>query len=176
MSTDEIYNKVTEWAGEFDTDFAAHLTADPEYSKKIFSIGRGGKKPRKDFATLTEVKPFISFFFDDYFKITDEIPDNFDKSDVKAALEGFAETYDYSDDMNTWFSKIGSIGEKLGYTTDMKAYKADPSAYKGNVGDISMFIRVAVTGRLNSPDLYTVMQIIGKDRTLARVNRMAETL
>ena len=176
MTTDEIYNKVTEWANEFDPDFGVHLTADAEYSKKIFAIGRGGKKPRKDFATLAEVKPFIGFFFDDYFKVTDAIPENFDRADVKAALEGFCETYDYADDMNTWFEKIGKIGEKLGYTTDMKAYKADPTAYKGNVGDISMFIRVAVTGRMNSPDLYTVMQIIGKDRTLARVKAMINSL
>lgn len=176
MTTDEIYNKVSEWANEFDPDFGAHLTADAEYSKKIFAIGRGGKKPRKDFATLAEVKPFIGFFFDDYFKVTDAIPENFDRADVKAALEGFCETYDYADDMNTWFEKIGKIGEKLGYTTDMKAYKADPTAYKGNVGDISMFIRVAVTGRMNSPDLYTVMQIIGKDRTLARVKAMINSL
>ena len=176
MTTDAIYAKVTEWANEFDPDFGAHLTADAEYAKKIFSIGRGGKKPRKDFATLTEVKPFIGFFFDDYFKVTDEYPDHFDRADIKAALEGFCDTYDYADDMNTWFEKIGKIGEKLGYTTDMKAYKADPTAYKGNVGDISMFIRVAVTGRMNSPDLYTVMQIIGRDRTLARVKAMINSL
>ena len=176
MTTDEIYSKVADWAGEFDPDFAVHLTADSEYSKKIFAIGRGGKKPRKDFATLAEVKPFIGFFFDDYFKVTDEYPENFDKADIRTALEGFLGTYDKSDDMNTWFEKIQKIGESLGYTPDMKAYKADPTAFKGNVGDISMFIRVAVTGRINSPDLYTVMQIIGEDRVRARINKMLESL
>ena len=176
MTTDEIYSKVTDWAEEFDPDFAAHLTADSDYSKKIFAIGRGGKKPRKDFATLAEVKPFVSFFFDDYFTVTDEYPAAFPKSDIRAALEGFDATYDCADDMNTWFEKIGKVGESLGYTSDMKAYKADPSAYKGNVGDISMFIRVAVTGRMNSPDLYTVMQIIGEDRVRARIRKMAESL
>lgn len=176
MSTDEIYAKVVEWAEEFDPDFAAHLTADPEYSKKIFAIGRGGKKPRKDFATLAEVKPFIGFFFDDYFKVTDEYPENFDKADIRAALEGFAAGYDHSADMNGWFEKIQKVGESIGYTADMKAYKADPSAFRGNVGDISMFIRVAVTGRMNSPDLYTVMQIIGEERTRARISAMLATL
>lgn len=176
MTTDGIYSKVVEWAEEFDADFAAHLTADPDYSKKIFAIGRGGKKPRKDFATLADVKPFISFFFDDYFEVTDAYPDKFDTADIRAALAGFLDTYDYADDMNTWFEKIQKVGETIGYTPDMKAYKADPSAFKGNVGDISMFIRVAVTGRMNSPDLYTVMQIIGDDRTRARINSMIEAL
>lgn len=176
MTTEEIYSKVAEWAEEFDPDFAAHLTADPDYSKKIFSIGRGGKKPRKDFATLADVKPFVSFFFDDYFAVTDAYPEKFDKADIRAALSGFLDSYDHSDDMNTWFEKIQKVGEALGYTPDMKAYKADPSAFKGNVGDISMFIRVAVTGRMNSPDLYTVMQIIGEDRTRARINGMIEAL
>lgn len=176
MTTEEIYSKVAEWAEEFDPDFAAHLTAAPDYSKKIFSIGRGGKKPRKDFATLADVKPFVSFFFDDYFEVTDAYPDKFDTADIRAALSGFLDSYDHSDDMNTWFEKIQKVGETIGYTPDMKAYKADPSAFKGNVGDISMFIRVAVTGRMNSPDLYTVMQIIGEDRTRARINGMIEAL
>ena len=78
--------------------------------------------------------------------------------------------------MNTWFDKVKAIADELGYASDMKAYKADPAAFKGNVADISMFIRVAVTGKMNAPDLYTVMQIIGRDKTLARINSMIEKL
>lgn len=176
MTTEEIYSKVVEWAEEFDPDFAAHLTADSDYSKKIFSIGRGGKKPRKDFTTLADVKPFVSFFFDDYFAVTDEYPDKFPKDDIRAALDEFLASYDHSADTDAWFENIKRIGESIGYTSDMKAYKADPDAFRGNVGDISMFLRVAVTGRMNSPDLYTVMQIIGEGRVRARVDDMRKAL
>ena len=78
--------------------------------------------------------------------------------------------------MNTWFDKVKAIADELGYASDMKAYKADPAAFKGSVADISMFIRVAVTGKMNAPDLYTVMQIIGREKTLARINSMIEKL
>ena len=99
-----------------------------------------------------------------------------DKADIKATLAAFKETFDAADDMNTWFGKIQQIGESLGYTADMKAYKAAPENFKGNVGDISMFLRVAVTGKLNSPDMYAVMQILGKERTFARIDAMLAAL
>lgn len=176
MTVEEIYEKTTQWATEFDPAFAAHLTADPAYAKKIFAIGRGGKKPRKDFATLSEVKPFLGFFYDDYFQIEDAYDPKFDKEDIKATFRQFLASYDEADDSNAWFEKVQAIGASLGYTPNMKEYKANPDAFKGNVGDISMFLRVAVTGRLNSPDLYTVMQILGKDRVAARIEQMCRSL
>lgn len=176
MTAEQIYNYAAEWSAEFDPEWNALLTRDPEYSKKIFAIGRGGKKPRKDFATLTEIKPFIGFFFDELFKLEDSYDEKFDREDIKAALSKFRDTFDPADDMNTWFSKIQQIGESLGYTADMKAYKAAPNDYRGNVGDISMFIRLAVTGKLNSPDMYAVMQILGQDRINTRIDNMLKSL
>jgi len=176
MSVDDIYNKTVEWAKEFYPDFADKLTADVEYAKKIFAIGRGGKKPRKDFATLADIKPFIGFFYDDYFTIEEQYPSKYDVNDIKTVLESFTASYNASDDMNTWFGKIQQIGESLGYTADMKAYKASPDTYKGNVGDVSMFLRVAVTGKMNSPDMYAVMQILGEEKVKERILRMLESL
>ncbi len=176
MTADEIYDKTVDWAEEFDPDFAESLKENPEYAKKIFSIGRGGKKPRKDFATLAEIKPLIGFFYDKYFRIEDSYPEKFSRDDIKSALTGFRDTFDIADDMNTWFSKIQKIGEGLGYTSDMKAYKASPDSYKGNVSDISMFIRIAVTGKQSSPDMYAVMQILGADKVIERIDRMLESL
>ncbi len=176
MSADEIYSKVTDWAREFDPEFAALLEADPDYARRIFAIGRGGKKPRKDFATLADVKPFMGFFYDEYFTVQDEYPEKFDKADIKTVLTKFLETFDPADDMNTWFGKIQEIGSSLGYTPDMKAYKADPDAFKGNVGDVSMFIRIAITGKMNSPDMYAVMQILGKEKVAERINKIITTL
>ena len=171
MSADEIYDGVTAWAATYDKELYDHLTADPAYAKAIFAIGRGGKKPRKDFAVWTDVRPYLDFFYDDMFEIKDALPEDTDMADVKATIAAFKETYDPADDMNGWFDKVKAIASSLGYAADMKAYKADPAAFKGSVADISSFLRVAVTGKLNAPDLYTVMQLLGKDRTFARLDR-----
>ena len=176
MTADEIYDRAVDWALEFDPAFGQALAADPDYTKKIFAIGRGGKKPRKDLTTWNDVKPYMGFFYDPFFTIEDAYPENFAKEDIKATLTAFVETYDPADDMNTWFGKIQKIGEDLGYTADMKAYKADPTAFKGNVADISMFIRLSVAGKMNSPDMYAVMQILGADKVKARIASMLETL
>ena len=176
MSADDVTNKVTEWALEFDPAFGKLLSADREYTRKIFAIGRGGKKPRKDLTTWADAKGYMGFFFDEIFTLEDSYADNYDQKDIKSALSSFIDNFDINDDMNTWFEKIKALGEGLGYTSDMKAYKADPSAYKGNVADISMFIRLAVTGKLNSPDMYSVMQILGKERVIARIENMIATL
>ena len=176
MDAADVTEKVTVWAKEFDSAFGAALESDKAFAEKIFAIGRGGKKPRKDLATWADAKPYMGFFYDEFFAIEDKYPENFDVADIKVTLEKFAETYDENDDMNTWFDKVKAIADSLGFASDMKAYKATPEAFKGNVADISMFIRVAVTGKQNAPDLYTVMQIIGRDATLARIAKMIEAL
>lgn len=172
MTAEQVYDGLTGWAAEFDPEFAAELTRDPEYTKSILAIGRGGKKPRKDLAVWSDAKPYMGFFYDRYFAVTDSIPDSFSREDVNAVLAGFLDSYDEGDDMNVWFEKIKRIATALGYAADMKEYKADPQAFKGSVADVSMFIRVAVTGKMNSPDLYTVMHILGKERTEARLRAM----
>ena len=110
------------------------------------------------------------------FKVEDEYPAEFDKSDIIATLEKFLQAYDENDDMNAWFDKVKVIADSLGFSSDMKAYKQNPEAFKGSVADTSMFIRVAVTGKQNAPDLYTVMHIIGKEKTEERINKMINSL
>ena len=169
MTAEEVYEKLLAWATAFDADFGAVLSADREKALKILSIGRGGKKPRKDLATWVDAKPYMGFFYDKFFSMIDGYPEGFASEDIKTALEKFLETYDAADEMNVWFDKIKQIADSLGYASDMKAYKADPASYKGSVADISAFIRVAVTGKQNAPDLYTVMQILGVEKTRARI-------
>ena len=176
MSADEVYEQVSDWARVNDPEFFKHFTADPDYTKSILAIGRGGKKPRKDFATWTDVRPYMAFFYDDLFAEEDAIDEQFDRADIKSALQGFLATYSPADDMNAWFEKVKAIAESLGYASDMKAYKATPDAFRGNVADVSMFLRVAVTGKLNAPDLYTVMQIIGENRVRERILRAIAAL
>ena len=171
MSAEEVYAKYTAWASEYDPEMNSLLTANPAYAKAIFAIGRGGKKPRKDFTVWTDVRPYLDFFYDQLFEIKDSFPERTDMADVKATIEAFKATYDPADEMNAWFDKVKAIATDLGYAADMKAYKADPTAFKGSVADISGFLRLAVTGKLNAPDLYTVMQLLGKDRVFARLDK-----
>ena len=168
MGAEEVYQLLTEWANEFDPDFGAKLAADAEFATKILAIGRGGKKPRKDLAVWKDAKDYMGFFYDEYLEkpVFDE---KFSKETVKTALEKFVAVYDYADDASVWFDKVKAITEEMGFTTDMKAYKADPTAFPGTVADISTFIRQAVTGKTNAPDLHTVMQILGAERSLARI-------
>ncbi len=172
-SAQKIYELVTEWAREFDPGFAELLTKDKNYAVSIFAIGRGGKKPRKDFGALGQVKAYMGFFYDELFEITEELDVKYDRSDIKRILTDFSEIYDENDDQNTWFDKIKMLGERMGYSSDMKAYKATPENFKGNVADVSSFIRLAVTGRLNSPDMYEVMKILGKEKVVRRLKAFA---
>ena len=168
MDAEKVYGLLAEWAQEFDPDFGSQLTADPAYAKRILAIGRGGKKPRKDLAVWKDAKPYMGFFYDAYLQ-KPEFDSRFDKAVIVDVLNRFLDGYDPADDAGVWFDKVKGITTDIGFTTDMKAYKADPTAFPGTVTDVSTMIRLAVTGQTNSPDLYTVMQILGQERTAQRI-------
>ena len=174
MSAEKVYSLVIAWAEKFDRELYERFSSDPDYAKKILSIGRGGAKPRKDITVWTDVKPYTELFYDEAFRIYDSVPDTFSKNDVKNVYQAFAASYDPADDQNAWFEKIKKIAEENGFCPDVKAYKASPESYKGHVGDVSMFLRIAVTGKLNSPDMYEVMKLLGRDRVVSRILRAAE--
>ena len=175
MNAETVCRLLTEWALEFDPDFGSKLAADPAFATAILAIGRGGKKPRKDLAVWTDAKEYMGFFYDEYLQkpVFDE---KFSNETIKTALEKFVAIYDYNDDASVWFDKVKAITEEMGFTTDMKAYKADPTAFPGTVADISTFIRQAVTGKTNAPDLHSVMQVLGKERSLERIQNIIATL
>ena len=175
MSAETVYELLTQWAKEFDADFGDKLAADPEFATKILAIGRGGKKPRKDLAVWKDAKDYMGFFYDEYLE-RPVFNEKFSADVVKTALQKFLEKFDIADDSGVWFDKVKAITTEMGFTTDMKAYKADPDAFPGTVADISTFVRQAVTGKTNSPDLYTVMQILGYERTVARIQAIINTL
>ncbi len=176
MSAEKVADSVIEWALDYDRPFGILMHENRAVAVAAFSIGRGGKKPRKDLATWKDAKPYMGFLFDEYFDMVDTYPEKFPREDILAVFDKFCQTFDICDDMSTWFDKIKQISESLGYTTDMKAYKANPEAYRGNVADVSMFLRVAVTGKMNAPDMYSVMQILGKDKVLRRIEEMRKAL
>ena len=117
----------------------------------------------------------MGFFYDEYLQRA-EFDAKFDKAVIVDVLNRFLESYDPADDSNTWFDKVKVITTDIGFTTDMKAYKANPDAFPGTVTDVSTFIRLAVTGQVNSPDLYTVMQILGQERTIQRIRNAISSL
>ena len=176
MSAEDVTESVTAWANVYDPEFGIILSQNKDYATAIFAIGRGGKKPRKDLTTWADAKGYMGFFFDELFVVADAYDEKFDRADIKTALTEFLATYDPADDITVWFDKIKAVARKIGYADDMKAYKADPSAWRGSVADVSMFLRVAVTGKLNSPDMYAVMQILGENRVRARIESMIESL
>lgn len=175
MTADKVYDKLTDWAKEFDEEYYKVISRDPEFTKSILQIGRGGNKPRKDLETWKDSKSYMGFFFPEYFEFAEKA-ENFKKEDIITVLDDFAAQYDINDEQDVWFSKVKEIGEKHGFCSNMKEYKANPQNWKGSVSDVSSFIRLAVTGKLNSPDLCAVMKILGKDESLNRINKFKETL
>lgn len=175
MTAENVYNKLTKWAEEFDREFFEVITRNPDYTKSILRIGRGGNKPRKDLETWKDAKGYMGFFFPEYFEFVDKI-EGFNKEDIIGCLDDFALSYDIGDEQDIWFLKVKEIGEKHGFCPNIKEYKANPEGWKGNVGDVSSFIRLAVTGKLNSPDLCEVMKILGKAESTERINKFKETL
>ena len=175
MTAEEAYRLSLAWAKEFDPAFAAIYGENGDYGTAILAIGRGGAKPRKDLTTWKDVKDYVSFFYDALFTPDSTLPENVTPEDAAEICRRFVETYDPADDQPAWFAKIKQIAADLGYAPETKLYKKDPSAYKGHVGDVSMVLRIAVTGRQNSPDLFEVMHILGCERTIARLSAMIHT-
>ena len=176
MSADAVYEQAVAWAKDNDPDFHALISRDPGYTKAILAIGRGGKKPRKDIALWTDVKPYLDFMFDELFTPDYTMPANVSAEDAKAILTEFEGQFDPNDTPDDFFAKMKALAEKHGYAPETKLFKQHPEDYKGHVGDVSMVVRVAIAGRQNAPDLQSVMHILGESRVKGRLRRAAETL
>ena len=172
MTAEDVYEKSLKWAEEYDNELA-DLLKDKEYALKIFGIERGNKKPRKDIAKWSDVKENISYMYDsEFYKNAQEYPYQpaiSDKEDISKILDLYIEKYyDENDDKQTWFDKIKEVAGEMGYAKEVKEFKANPGMYKAHVGDVSTVLRVALTSRTNTPDMYEIMQVLGKDRIAKR--------
>ncbi len=176
MSSQVVYEKLTAWAKEFDTDFAALLTRDPEFTRQMLSIDRDVPKPRKDIAKWSDAKDYFSYFFEELYVPSNELPENIDPADAKAFLNAYKAVYDPADDRQAWFDRIKSLCPDLGFAADTKEYKANPDAFKGSAGDLSTVLRIAVTGRRNTPDLCSIMQVLGLERVNARIDEFVNSI
>jgi len=176
MNAETVYNKLTAWASEFDQDFAALLTADAEYTKSALAIDRDVPKPRKDIAKWNEAKDYLSYFYEELYVPCRELPESIAAADAKAFLLEYKNVYDPNDDRQGWFDRIKALCPALGFAAETKEYKADPTAFKGSAGDLSTVLRIAVTGRRNTPDLCSIMRVLGKERCIARIDAMINSL
>ncbi len=177
MSAQEVYENSLKWAKEYDKELEKMLE-DKEYALKIFGIERGNKKPRKDISKWSEVKSNIEYMYDDYyFSKSIEYPYQVinDKEDINNILKLYIEKYyNQNDDKQVWFDKIKELSGELGYAKEVKEYKANPDAYKAHVGDVSTVLRVALTDRTNTPDMYEIMQVLGKESIVKRLTKAME--
>lgn len=169
MDAASVEQQVEQWAQAYAPDFAALLSRDREYATGIFSIDRGNTKPRKDIARWSDVPDYVSYFFDETYENALELPENITPADAAAVLAVYATVYDPVQDKDAWFAAVRGICEELGFSPDVKAYKKDPAAFKGHVGDVSTIIRIAVTGRRNTPDLCAIMRQLGPERVQQRL-------
>ena len=172
MTAEDVYEKALEWAKEYDNELA-ELLEDKEYALKIFGIERGNKKPRKDIAKWSDVKENIEYMYDSEFYAKEQsYPYQqaiSDKEDISKILDLYIEKYyDENDDKQTWFDKIKEVAGEMGYAKEVKEFKANPGMYKAHVGDVSTVLRVALTSRTNTPDMYEIMQVFEKARIAKR--------
>ena len=170
LSSQQVYDYVTEWAKEFDPEFYEILVKNPEYTKSVFAIDRDVPKPRKDISKWNEVKEYFSYMFNELYVPCFELPENIQKADAFAFLEAYKAVYDANDDKQEWFNKIKLVAPTLNFAAETKEYKANPDAYKGSAGDLSTVLRLAITGRRNTPDLCSIMQVLGKDEVIKRID------
>ncbi len=172
FTAEQVYDEAMKWAKRHDKELEKILE-DKEYSLKVFGIERGNKKPRKDISKWSDVKDNICYMYDELFDVK-EYPYQVisEKEEINKILKTYIEKYyDDADDKQTWFNKIKDLTEEMGYCKDVKEFKANPGKYKAHVGDVSTVLRVALTGRTNTPDMYEIMKILGKERIAQRFEK-----
>lgn len=176
LTADEVYDMVTAWAAEHDENLCDILKADPEYAKAVFSIERGNKKPRKDIAKWSEVCEYAAYFYNELWDRKHDFPENLSNEDMTKILEEYKKLYSADVSDEDWFPQLRDMSERLGYAKTPKLYKQAPDEFKGHVGDVSTIIRVAVTGRQNTPDLCSIMKTIGYGEVIKRIDEAIEEL
>lgn len=174
MSAEEVFELSNAWAKEYDEKLAALYAKDEQYAKDILNIDRENKKPRKDLAKWSDIPDYVSYMYDETFTPCYELCGNATNELAKSVLEKYIDEVNLNDDKDAWFSRIKSICEPCGCTPNVKEYKQNPDNFKGHVGDVSTIIRVALTGRTNTPDLFSITALLGEKRVKERLTKALE--
>ncbi len=177
LTKDEVYNGLLKWTKEYDKEFYELITKYEDYTKNILNIEREQKKPRKDYACYSEIKNQIFYMYDElYSPSTYEWGTITSKEEINKILNTYINKYYDITDKEVWFNNIKLLTDELGYSSNMKEYKENPDNYKGSVADISTVLRVALTSKSMTPDLYEIMRLLGKDRIIERIKKLEEEL
>ncbi len=174
MTAKQVYKLVTDWAKDYNETLYKLFVDDKEKATAILNIDRDNPKPRKDIACWEEVQNYVSFFYNELYDADYTLPEHISKADADEILTKYKEVYSADDSKEEWFNKIKELCTACGYTPNVKEYKQNPDAFKGHVGDVSTVIRIAITSRTNTPDLYYIMQILGTDEVMRRIDNMIE--
>jgi len=171
MSKEELCEKSYEWASEYSNELVNLIDKDKNYYMDILNIEREQKKPRKDIAKYDEIIENIWYMYDDLFLDRDKVYEFqkiTDESEIKLILDTYIDKYFDVSDKEVWFNNIKLLCDELGYASNMKEYKENPDMFKGNVADVSTVLRVVLTTKSMTPDLYEIMRLLGKDRVSKR--------
>ena len=169
MDAQTVFDRTLAWAKTYDAEYAALLENDPQKALGMMALDRGGKKPRKDIAMWSQVRSYFSYMYPALYEKDYTLPENIDAADAAAILHDYSEVWSPADEKDVWFEKIKALCAPHGFTPNVKEYKQNPDAFKGHVGDVSTVIRIAVTGRTNTPDLCTILQLLGEETVHARL-------
>ena len=171
LSAIDVYNNTLEYSKNYDNELFDLLTKYKDYSINVMNIEREQKKPRKDLAMFSDFRKQNWYMYDELFNnLNYEWQNITDKNEIKEILKLYISKYDVNDDKDTWFNKMKEVCDLLGYASDMKAYKENPDNYKGNIADVSNVLRVSLTTKAMTPDLYEIMKLLGKERMEKRFN------
>ena len=177
QTASEIYENLLTWSLEFDQEFYNILLNNKEYAIKVFNIEREGLKPRKDYTSYKSIKDFVFYMFDEYFKNPEyEFAKVSDKNEIEMILNTYYNKYIDLSDKEIWFNKVKEMCDELGYASNIKEYKKNPELFKGNVSDVATVIRVALTSKTNTPDLYEIMNLLELDKIKERFTKCINSL
>lgn len=176
LNADEVYSRVLEWAKDYNEELYTLFVKDEAYAKSILGIERGNAKPRKDIAKWSDVRDYLAYFYDGLWDKQRDFAENVSAADSAEILKEYKTIYKHDAPSEDWFPAVRELAIKLGFAGAPKEYKKNPDMYKGHVGDVAGVIRAAVTGRRNTPDLYEIMQVLGNDEVMARIDEAIKIL
>lgn len=177
MTGQQVFDAVSSWASRFDTDFYKLLSQNKDYYTQILNIDRDIPKPRKDISHWAEVRTMYEYMFDDVFdNLNFAFPEKFSNAQIIEVLQNYPNYFNPTDDQTQWFGRIKDLAEYIGWAREVKLFKQQPDLYPGHCGDVSTILRVALTGRTMTPNLYNICMLLGKDRIEYRLNKVLNKL